>query len=105
MLTEKIVRAQKDFTLEISTVEQSPDLEKIRIKYLGRNGIISELFDRLKDVDKKDKPLVGKNLNLLRNDISSQINEAKSSFNKEGKSETQSLDLTLHFYISIPTGQ
>ena len=95
MLTEKIEQAKIDFTTELSSVDSSSDLEKIRIKYLGRNGIISELFDRLKEVDKKDKPLVGKNLNLLRNDITSQINEAKSSFNNEGKSETQSLDLTL----------
>ena len=95
MLTKKIEQAKKDFTTEFTNVENSSDLEKIRIKYLGRNGTISELFDRLKEADKKDKPLIGKNLNLLRNEITSQINEAKFSFSKQKKSETQSLDLTL----------
>ena len=95
MLTEKIEQAKKDFTTEISNVENFSALEKIRIKYLGRNGIISELFDGLKELDEKDKPIVGKNLNLLRSEITSRINEAISSFNKEEKGETLSLDLTL----------
>ena len=95
MLTEKIEHAKKDFATEISNIENSSALDKIRIKFLGRNGIISELFDRLKAVDEKDKPVIGKNLNLLRSEITSRINEAISSFNKEEKGETLSLDLTL----------
>ena len=95
MLTEKIEQAKKDFATEISNIENSSALDKIRIKFLGRNGIISELFDRLKEVDEKDKPIVGNNLNLLRNEITSRINEDKSFFNKEEKGETRSIDLTL----------
>jgi len=95
MLNEQIEKVKKEFTKEISTVKNISDLEKIRVKFLGRNGIISELFDNLKEVDKKDKPLVGKNLNLLRNIITSQVNDIKISFDKEEKSTMNNLDLTL----------
>ena len=58
MLTEKIVKLKKDFTSDVSAVKDSGGLEQIRIKYLGRNGFISKLFEQLKDVAKEEKPAV-----------------------------------------------
>ena len=60
MLTENIVKLKKDFSTDVSAVKDISDLEKIRIKYLGRNGIISDLFDQLKDVAKEEKPAVAR---------------------------------------------
>ena len=40
--------------------ESQIDLENFRIKYLGKKGIITELFKLLKDIDQKDKKSYGK---------------------------------------------
>jgi phenylalanyl-tRNA synthetase alpha chain len=95
MLTDEIVRVKKDFSQDIAAVKDNGDLEKIRIKYLGRNGIISKLFDQLKDVSKNDKPTVGKELNQLRNDVTSQFNKLQSLLASKEVAEEATVDLTL----------
>lgn len=95
MLSENTDKVKTDFSEDISNVKNSGDLEKIRIKYLGRNGIISELFNQLKDVAKEDKPAVGKNLNLLRSEVTSQIEKLKSSFGSQKSKSDLQIDLTL----------
>jgi phenylalanyl-tRNA synthetase alpha chain len=95
MLTDEIVRVKKDFSQDIAAVKDNGDLEKIRIKYLGRNGIISKLFDQLKDVSKIDKPTVGKGLNQLRNDVTAQFNKLQSSLSSKKVAEESTVDLTL----------
>jgi len=95
MLLEKIEQVQKEFESDISAIGNPDDIEKIRIKYIGRNGIVSSLFEQLKDVPKEEKPLVGKNLNLLRNFVTSQIKDRKSSFSSDEGSDDLRDDLTL----------
>ena len=47
----------------IATQDQA---EAFRLKHLVRKGTIAQLFDRLREVPKQDKPVAGKELNLLR---------------------------------------
>ena len=95
IVNDNIVKVKKDFSSDLTSVNDQDDLEKIRIKYLGRNGIISELFDQLKDVPKEDKPAVGKELNLLRNDVTSQFKELQSTFDSNKDKTKSAIDLTL----------
>ena len=95
MLTDEIVRVKKDFSKDVAAAKDNGDLEKIRIKYLGRNGIISKLFDQFKDVSKNDKPTVGKELNQLRNDVTSQFNKLQSSLASNEVALESTVDLTL----------
>jgi phenylalanyl-tRNA synthetase alpha chain len=95
MLSEKIDQVQKEFERDISTVKNSADVEKIRIKYISRNGIVSNLFNQLKESPKEEKPILGKNLNLLRNHITSQIEDKKTSFSTNKESDSFQIDLTL----------
>ena len=48
----------------------SKSIESLYIKYLGRKGIVADLFNQLKDVSNKDRPEIGKSLNQLKNEIS-----------------------------------
>ncbi len=95
MLTNKIAGVKRDFSKDIAGIKDSRALEKIRIKYLGRNGIISKLFDELKDVPKDDKPTVGKELNLLRTDVNSQFEKLHSILVSEKDVKKSKIDLTL----------
>jgi phenylalanyl-tRNA synthetase alpha chain len=95
MLTDKIAGVKKDFSKDVATLKEGGDLEKIRIKYLGRNGIISKLFDQLKDVPKNDKPAAGKELNLLRSDVKSQFEKLQTSIASKKDVEESKIDLTL----------
>ena len=95
MLLEKTEEVKKNFLNDLDSVNDNESIENIRIKYLGRNGVVSGLFDKLKEIPKEQKPEAGKSLNLLRNELTSKLEELKSSFGKGKKEGGIELDLSL----------
>ncbi len=88
-MINKIDKTRKSFDEEISKVDSSASLEELRIKYLSRKGLVSQLFESLKDVSKEDKPKVGQALNQLKIHTQSKFDEMKETFEKsENKSES-----------------
>ncbi len=98
MLDEKINSVSKDFEKDISEVSDLKQLEELRIKYLSRNGLVSNLFENLKSASKQEKPLLGKNLNSLRNDITGKFNSLKEKLDSSNNSGESKIDLTLPAY-------
>ena len=95
MLTEKINSLREEFNKEIKLIDSSGKLEEIRIKYLSRNGLLSKLFDELKQVSKEEKPSLGKELNLLRNEITGKFSSVKEDLESSAVSGGGAIDLTL----------
>lgn len=70
------------------------EIEAFRIKYLGKKGIINDLFAAFKNVPRENKKEIGQKLNELKISLQEKINELKSAL--EEKSETHSeVDLSL----------
>ncbi len=95
MLEKKIISVNEDFEKDISSVSDLKQLEEVRIKYLSRNGIVADLFENLKNASKEEKPILGKNLNALRNDITTKFNFLKEKLESSSSSSEEKLDLTL----------
>lgn len=73
----------------------SPDaLEQFRIKFIGRNGIINQLFEEMKEVDKSVKGTVGKSLNELKIFTQKIFDQKKFVFDKKDIG-MDDIDLTL----------
>jgi phenylalanyl-tRNA synthetase alpha chain len=77
MLDKNITEIKESFSVDIKSVSSVKDVEEIRLKYFSRNGFVAQLFEKLKDASKEDKPELGKKLNLFRNDLTSQFDEVK----------------------------
>lgn len=95
MIDQQIPAIRNDFNSEIQYVKTPADLEEIRVKFLSRNGLVSQLFEQLKDVPKEQKPLVGKELNILRNELTEKFESIKSSIENSQSSIKTKIDLTL----------
>ncbi len=95
MHSSEIESIKKDFDQEIEKVTTLSDLENIRIKYLGRNGRITKLFDELKTVSTEEKPIFGKLLNNLRNEVTESFNSKKIFLDSNQTSDSAKIDLTL----------
>jgi phenylalanyl-tRNA synthetase alpha chain len=95
MLDKKISEVNSAFNDEIINVNDLSGLEDIRIKYLGRNGIISKLFDELKNISKEDKPQLGKSLNILRDDLTEKFNSLKEKLENSYGDTKKTPDLSL----------
>ena len=78
-LKEKIESVKNDFLTDVDNFHtQSKDIEQIRLKYLGRNGVIADLFKNLDTASKEDRPIYGQLLNQLKNDITGKIDSYSS---------------------------
>ncbi len=95
MLLNKINSVREDFNKDISGLDDLKKLDEIRIKYLSKNGILTNLFDELKSVSKEDKPQIGKSLNALRDEITSRITEIKQDLTSNLIKEKSFIDLSL----------
>ncbi len=91
-LKEKI---SNDFK-EISNLEQ---LEKIRLKYMGKKGEVVELLKNLKDVAQEEKKEFGNKVNLLKSDVLEKIEVKKKELREKEYEDkinnSKIIDLTL----------
>lgn len=62
------------------------ELEKVRIRYLSRNGLLPEIMKGMKDVDPAERSEFGKTANGLKQDLAALIEERKSAFSVSGLS-------------------
>ncbi|MCC7159699.1 MAG: phenylalanine--tRNA ligase subunit alpha [Ignavibacteria bacterium] len=76
------------------SVNGKDELENFRLKYLSRNGLLTQLFEELKNASKEEKPLVGKKLNEVKRLAESIYNDAKAVRDQSESSGTD-IDLTL----------
>ena len=99
-LLNKIDSIQKKFLSELSSAtNDSSKLSDLYNKYLGRKGLVSNLFSDLSTVSSKDKPIVGQKINLLRNSIQKSFDQF--DLNKNKTKISSDIDLTLpgnHFF-------
>jgi phenylalanyl-tRNA synthetase alpha chain len=95
MLDEKIKQISNDFDSELQSVTSLLELEQLRIKYIGRNGRISSLFDELKNAPNEEKPAIGKSLNSLRAKATELFNSLKYKLESASDSKESRIDLTL----------
>ena len=94
-MQSKINSIRASFSEEVSGLDDLKKLEEIRIKYLSKNGLITNLFEELKSVPKEEKPAAGKLLNALRDEITSGLNELKLNLNSLLEKEKSHIDLSL----------
>ena len=91
----EIEQIKNNFVESINEVNSLSELEHLRITYLGRNGIITKLFDQLKTVSNEDKPAFGKLLNNLRSETTELFNQKKSVLESGQSDNFSDIDLTL----------
>jgi phenylalanyl-tRNA synthetase alpha chain len=76
-MLEKIESIKSGAQRESVELTSEKLLEDYRIKYLSRNGLLNELFEEFKTVDKEIKGKVGKSLNELKNFIQGLYDDKK----------------------------
>jgi phenylalanyl-tRNA synthetase alpha chain len=66
---------------EIENVTSSQTLEALRVKYLGRKGILSQLTGTIPNLPAQERGVFGQKVNDLKNKISSLIQEKQRTLN------------------------
>ena len=92
-IKDTIESVRKQFRTDSDPFPDDNDkIDSLKIKYLGRKGLIANLFTQMNQVEAEDRPLFGKYLNQLKNEINSVFD---SSQQKDSNSKTDQIDYSL----------
>lgn len=81
---------------EKAQVQDPSSLEAFRIKYLGKKGLLQEMYASLATASKEEKPLLGKKANEIKNDVSAFIEEQKNVISQNQKKQKKNtVDITM----------
>ena len=95
-ITDQIQQVRLKFKSDLeSLLSENGAFDKIRIKYLGRKGLIADLFIQMGKVDKEERPQIGKVLNELKTEISLEIDGITSSWETAAESDVTAVDYSL----------
>lgn len=93
---EKIREEAKKFLQE--KVASLPELNELRVKYLGKKGELTSLLRALKDVSQEERPRLGQIVNTAREQIEELILKKKAELDKaelQRKLDEEKIDVTL----------
>jgi phenylalanyl-tRNA synthetase alpha chain len=81
---------------EIDSALDERGLDAVRVRYLGRNGSISQWGEQMKTLEKEERPVVGKLLNEVRNIVTTAIEgRAKKLRSQKEVEELANIDISL----------
>ena len=91
---------QEDIRQVINAVQAldaktAKEVEEARVRFLGKKGIITMLFEEFRNIPPEDKKLYGKELNMLKQQAVAKINELKSIAETNFACEVSIEDLSL----------
>lgn len=75
------------------TAENTTQVEEFRIKFLGKKGILNDLFTQFKSVPNEQKKEFGQVVNQLKDSVAEKVNTLKASFENSNDVKSE-LDLT-----------
>ena len=71
------------------------EVEEARVRFLGKKGEVTALFEEFRSIDKAQKAEFGKSLNELKQKVQAKIDELKSCAASEGESSGPRQDLSM----------
>lgn len=99
-MQEKILKIKDDFLNAINLVDSSDNLEQIRINFLGKKGVVTELLKDLKSVSNDEKKVLGKEINLLKKFVEEKI--AKTLENIKKAEIDKLVNQATQYDVSLP---
>lgn len=81
---------------ELAGIADAQAAEAFRIQYLGRKGLVAQMYASLASALPEEKPLLGKNINVFKERVSQGLEQKKSGLVQKEKFESEDrVDVTL----------
>jgi len=93
-LFKKVDELRSEFKQALASSPALSDLERIRQDYLGRKGVINDLFKKIREVEADRRGEFGELINQLKLDVHDRIEKGIDEHRAE-KIATSSIDVTL----------
>lgn len=68
-MNQNLETINNQYQEKISSLKTDKELEALRIELFGRNGLINDLFSKIKDISNEEKKQYGQDLNVTKNEL------------------------------------
>ncbi|MBQ6845807.1 MAG: phenylalanine--tRNA ligase subunit alpha, partial [Oscillospiraceae bacterium] len=99
-MSEKTTGLRESFKAALSSVDSMEALEAIRVEYLGKKGLVTELLKDMKNLSVEEKKTFGQEVNVLKEEVTGMISEKRERI-KQAEIEREN-NLMPEFDISAP---
>lgn len=89
-----VEKLRNEFLRDIEDASTSGDLETVRVKYLGRKGLISQFLSQIKAKSTEERAAYGKDLNQIKKEVSEALAAKLASLETDAPTGPP-LDVTL----------
>jgi phenylalanyl-tRNA synthetase alpha chain len=97
-MEDKLKSIEKEALKELKTAKELKDLDSIRVKYLGRKGLFTELLRSMGSVSPEERPAIGKLANQIKEYITKEIDSATDQLRakeREAQLSAEFVDIAL----------
>ena len=97
-MEEKINSIKTSLDCDINNVTNLNELSEIKVKYLGKKGLVTELTSNMKDLDIEERKVLGKLSGEIRGYVTDKINSLEEKLKLEElnkKLEKDTIDISL----------
>lgn len=97
-ILEKLAFVREEALSLLKSAAAVDDIEKLRVKYLGKKGLITEFLKGLGDIDNAVKPAVGKAVNDAKKAVSDAIDDRHAQLKRDEDDKrfvAEAVDITL----------
>ncbi|MCA1808019.1 MAG: phenylalanine--tRNA ligase subunit alpha [Kiritimatiellia bacterium] len=77
MNTEELLKLKQRALEELQAAGAPAALEELRVKYLGRRGLLAEIMQGVKNADPAERPLLGRVANEFKNELGRRVDQRR----------------------------
>ena len=95
---DKITQVQDEALAAIAAAADPEELQQVRIRYLGKKGMIQALMTEMKSLPKEEKPAFGQKVNVCKQTVTEELEKRQEELNAGAlvqKMEKEKIDITL----------
>ncbi|HGE73175.1 TPA: phenylalanine--tRNA ligase subunit alpha [Candidatus Poribacteria bacterium] len=97
-MQEKLKTIESEALEQLALAKSLAELDNIRVKYLGKKGVLTDILKGMKDVPPEERPIIGQLANKIKDTLSTELDKAIEAMKvKEysAKLASEFIDITL----------
>jgi phenylalanyl-tRNA synthetase alpha chain len=97
-MQEKLEEIEKEALEQLNLAKSLAEVDNIRVKYLGKKGLLTDILKGMKDVSPEERPIVGQIVNKVKDRITEELDKAMEAMKvneHEAKLASEFIDITL----------
>jgi len=95
MQADELITLKDKATAEAAAASSPQELEAVRVRYLGRKGMLPQIMKGLKDVPPEERSLAGQAANVFKTEVTRAVEKRREELSSPGPGGPAAFDYTL----------